>query len=249
MKYLIHSEVYKTMKQKYFLILMFIAAIIGVITIGLNQLLVISHPNIANTGSDIFVSSLSNISICIIFCTIFIHFHIGSEFTNRTITIMMENGFSRKDIYLSKVIIVTFYCVGLMLVYSLVSTLSATCLNGWGNNISIVNMIEDVFIFLIANLSTLTICIVIEFLVESNTISLIFNILLIGIGSEILLGISKEIPVLEKILEFTPISKINLIGRTTMKTIDLVNGVLVSIIFGIVILLIGYCRFRKLDIK
>lgn len=34
-----------------------------------------------------------------------------------------------------------------------------------------------------------------------------------------------------------------------MKTIDLVNGVAVSIIFGVVILLIGYCRFRKLNIK
>lgn len=249
MKYLIHNEMYKTMKQKYFFILIIIAAVLGLITLGLNQSLVSSHSGIVNTGSDVFMSSLSNISVSIIFCTIFIHFHIGSEFENRTITTIIESGYTRRDIYLSKLITFIFYSISLMLVYPLVSILGTTCLNGWENNISLINMIEDVFIFIIVNISTMTICIAIEFLTESNTISLILNILFIGVGSEILIGISKEIPVLEKILYFTPMSKIDLIGNTMIKTIDLMNGIVVSIIFGTIILLIGYCRFRKLNIR
>lgn len=135
------------------------------------------------------------------------------------------------------------------MMYPLVSSIGTTCLNGWGEKILIVNIFQDVVAFLILNLSILTICITIEFLVESKAISLILNILLIGVGTEILIGISRELPVLEKILDITPIGKVKLIGRTVMKTTDFVTMVVTALIFGGVVLMIGADRFRKSDIK
>lgn len=248
MKCLIRSEIYKTMKQKYFLFLISGAIVLGIATIGLNQSLVSNHPQIVNTGYNILVSSLRNISVSIILCSIFIHFHVGNEFANRTITTMIESGFSRKDIYLSKIVTCNFYCVGLMLAYPIVSCLGTVCLNGWGKNILIIDILKNIFIFLILNLSILTFCIVIEFLIENNIISLIINILIIGVGTEILIGVSTEFPFLEKLLNITPVSKINIVGAMT-KTTEYVIAIMISIIWGSMILLIGYYRFRKLDIK
>lgn len=249
MKCLICIEIYKTIKQKHFLFLVSSAVVLGMVTIGLNQALVSAHPQIVNTGSNIFVSSLSNISVSVILCAIFIHFHIGNEFANRTITTMIESGFSRIEVYLSKVITCGIYCAGLMLVYPMVSSAGTTCLNGWGEDALITDIWGKVFIFLILNASILTFCIIVEFLVKSNTISLIFNMLIVGVGTEILLGISTEFQVLEKILNITPIGKINLISSTMLKITDYMTVLVISVIWSGVILMIGYYRFRKLDIK
>ncbi len=249
MRSIIGSEIYKIIKQKFFLYLIGGATVLAIITIGLNQMLAGSHPQIVNTGSNILVSSLSNISVSIILCTIFIHFHIGKEFTNRTITSMIESGFSRRDIYLSKVIICVCFCAVLILVYPIVSSVGTTCLRGWGNDASIIYIVRDVLIFLFINFFILAFCILLDFIVESKSISLIINMLVVGVGSEILIGLSTELPVLEKILNFMPIGKINLIGGTMAKKTDYVTALVSSVIWSGVILLIGYYRFRKLDIK
>ena len=196
-----------------------------------------------------FISSLKNISVSIILCVIFIHFHIGNEYANRTITTMIESGFSRIQIYFAKVITCNIYCAGLMLLYPIVSSVGTACLNGWGEKAFIIDILGNVFIFLILNFSILAFCVVIDFSVENNVISLIFNILIVGIGTEILLGISTELQVLEKILNMTPIGKISLIGKTMLRITDYVTVVVISVIWSGAILMLGYDRFRKLDIK
>ncbi len=252
MRNLIESEIYKTIKERFFLLILAIAAILGIITIFLNESLGSTHKVSTITGNAAIISGFSNMSVSLIFCSIFLSNHVGKEFSNRTLSMAITRGFTRREIFISKCISYILFSICLMLMYPSVLTIGTTILHGWGTVITkkvVIDLLMRCFIFILSNISLLTLCVCIEFFVNSNTAALILNIVLIGIGTQILVGISERIEWLNMILKFTPFGRIGLISNNIMNSWEFVYALIVSLIFGFIILCITYRFFSRKDME
>jgi ABC-type transport system involved in multi-copper enzyme maturation permease subunit len=222
---------------------------LGILTSILNQHLALTHPNISNYGVDTFINSISNVSTSLILGSICIHFCIGREFVNRTILTIIDSGYSRRTIFFSKSIVSIISCYAVIFSYPITASICATAINGWGENVEMLAVLKDVVLFVTINFSLLSFCFLTEIVFESKAVSLIINTIIVGIGSEMIAGLSKDIDALGKFLKITPLYDLNSISEKVIENSDFILMVLKSLSWGAIIIAIAYNFFKQMDIK
>ena len=149
---------------------------------------------------------MSNISVAIILCSIFLDVNLGSEFQNRTLQLSASFGNNRKIIFVSKGIVNIFYSVILSFLYPMVLTCVTTMLYGWTNDTFSFGMIFlKLLVTILLEITIFLMCFGVEFIMEGSKAGLLFNVLVIGIGFPILQSLGEKINLIKRILEVTPI--------------------------------------------
>ncbi|MCI1655939.1 MAG: hypothetical protein LKI32_00060 [Lachnospiraceae bacterium] len=110
-------------------------------------------------------------------------------------------------------------------------------------------VLKDVVLFVTINFSLLSFCFLTEIVFESKAVSLIINTIIVGIGSEMIAGLSKDIDALGKFLKITPLYDLNSISEKVIENSDFILMVLKSLSWGAIIIAIAYNFFKQMDIK
>ena len=202
----IRSEQYKTRHTKIFTILCVGALVLGVITVYMNHSMYMAGKIKELSGENALKSGMSNISVAIILCSIFLDVNLGSEFQNRTLQLSASFGNNRKIIFVSKGIVNIFYSVILSFLYPMVLTCVTTMLYGWTNDTFSFGMIFlKLLVTILLEITIFLMCFGVEFIMEGSKAGLLFNVLVIGIGFPILQSLGEKINLIKRILEVTPI--------------------------------------------
>ena len=202
----IRSEQYKTRHTKIFTILCVGALVLGVITVYMNHSMYMAGKIKELSGENALKSGMSNISVAIILCSIFLDVNLGSEFQNRTLQLSASFGNNRKIIFVSKGIVNIFYSVILSFLYPIVLTCVTTMLYGWTNDTFSFGMIFlKLLVTILLEITIFLMCFGVEFIMEGSKAGLLFNVLVIGIGFPILQSLGEKINLIKRILEVTPI--------------------------------------------
>lgn len=202
----IRSEQYKTRHTKIFTIFCVGALVLGVITVYMNHSMYMAGKIKELSGENALKSGMSNISVAIILCSIFLDVNLGSEFQNRTLQLSASFGNNRKIIFVSKGIVNIFYSVILSFLYPMVLTCVTTMLYGWTNDTFSFGMIFlKLLVTILLEITIFLMCFGVEFIMEGSKAGLLFNVLVIGIGFPILQSLGEKINLIKRILEVTPI--------------------------------------------
>ena len=190
----IRSEQYKTRHTKIFTILCVGALVLGVITVYMNHSMYMAGKIKELSGENALKSGMSNISVAIILCSIFLDVNLGSEFQNRTLQLSASFGNNRKIIFVSKGIVNIFYSVILSFLYPMVLTCVTTMLYGWTNDTFSFGMIFlKLLVTILLEITIFLMCFGVEFIMEGSKAGLLFNVLVIGIGFPILQSLGEKI--------------------------------------------------------
>lgn len=189
----IRSEQYKTRHTKIFTILCVGALVLGVITVYMNHSMYMAGKIKELSGENALKSGMSNISVAIILCSIFLDVNLGSEFQNRTLQLSASFGNNRKIIFVSKGIVNIFYSVILSFLYPMVLTCVTTMLYGWTNDTFSFGMIFlKLLVTILLEITIFLMCFGVEFIMEGSKAGLLFNVLVIGIGFPILQSLGEK---------------------------------------------------------
>lgn len=249
---LVKSEMYKIIHEKVFFLVLALSAALGVVTVFLNNGMGNSGKIARVTGEMAFYSGISNVSVAVIFCAIFLGINIGNEFLNGTFQAAVARGVPRRKLFISKACVNLIVCFFIVIVYPAALTIGTTIFNGWGrkyNTELILELLLKVYVSFILIMSLIIICICVELIFQSARLPLLINILFVGIGSQILESISGKIEILNKILKFTPLGYLQLAfdGQTDFLLLCKVTGV--SFVFDFIILVVAYKIYEKKDLK
>ena len=239
----IRSEQYKTRHTKIFTILCVGALVLGVITVYMNHSMYMAGKIKELSGENALKSGMSNISVAIILCSIFLDVNLGSEFQNRTLQLSASFGNNRKIIFVSKGIVNIFYSVILSFLYPMVLTCVTTMLYGWTN---------DTFSFGMIFLKLLVIflmCFGVEFIMEGSKAGLLFNVLVIGIGFPILQSLGEKINLIKRILEVTPIGYLDVWVKQDIDINFIAKILIIVVVWSISTLSLSYIIFKRRDLK
>jgi len=121
------------------------------------------------SGENALKSGMSNISVAIILCSIFLDVNLGSEFQNRTLQLSASFGNNRKIIFVSKGIVNIFYSVILSFLYPMVLTCVTTMLYGWTNDTFSFGMIFlKLLVTILLEITIFLMCFGVEFIMEGS---------------------------------------------------------------------------------
>ncbi|NEZ47155.1 hypothetical protein FDF74_08025 [Clostridium niameyense] len=256
---LIKAELFKVKKEKNLLFM--VLGLIGILSLALfklnNQTTVIGIRNILNTnsvnfsvGSNILIEILKSADILVLIFLPIIISTFMTDFSIGTVKNNVISGYSRSKIYISKLIVSSMICIFLVLVYSLVSFLILTLINGYDGNLTIkliLNTIKVISIqtpLYIAIIST-------TFMVGSITRSksIVISIyLLYQVLVCMIVHLFQNLSL--NIIRYEPISNLDKaahIGTNTFS--NNITFILMGLIIIIISSTIGILRINKMDIK
>ena len=237
----IRSEQYKTRHTKIFTILCVGALVLGVIMAGKIKEL---------SGENALKSGMSNISVAIILCSIFLDVNLGSEFQNRTLQLSASFGNNRKIIFVSKGIVNIFYSVILSFLYPMVLTCVTTMLYGWTNDTFSFGMIFlKLLVTILLEITIFLMCFGVEFIMEGSKAGLLFNVLVIGIGFPILQSLGEKINLIKRILEVTPIGYLDVWVKQDIDINFIAKILIIVVVWSISTLSLSYIIFKRRDLK
>lgn len=246
---LINTNLYKMRKEKYMLMLIILEVLLAITTIVLNENLKSTQVTIQNVGEKAFLRALGNISVSLIFLSIFLNLHIGNDIQNRTMSMEITRGFTRREVFISKVVSYMIGSTLLMLVYPFTVGVGTTILHGWGGDNSFLTILQKIIVFVLVNLSIVSFCVLVQFMAPISTVSLLINTILVGIGSEIILQIRNRNKLIKEVLDYLPVSKIDFIGYYKIGFMKQANAFLVSVIFACIMLVVAYVNYNKKEFK
>lgn len=246
----IRSEQYKTRHTKIFTILCVGALVLGVITVYMNHSMYMAGKIKELSGENALKSGMSNISVAIILCSIFLDVNLGSEFQNRTLQLSASFGNNRKIIFVSKGIVNIFYSVILSFLYPMVLTCVTTMLYGWTNDTFSFGMIFlKLLVTILLEITIFLMCFGVEFIMEGSKAGLLFNVLVIGIGFPILQSLGKKINLIKRILEVTPIGYLDVWVKQDIDINFIAKILIIVVVWSISTLSLSYIIFKRRDLK
>lgn len=246
----IRSEQYKTRHTKIFTILCVGALVLGVITVYMNHSMYMAGKIKELSGENALKSGMSNISVAIILCSIFLDVNLGSEFQNRTLQLSASFGNNRKIIFVSKGIVNIFYSVILSFLYPMVLTCVTTMLYGWTNDTFSFGMIFlKLLVTILLEITIFLMCFGVEFIMEGSKAGLLFNVLVIGIGFPILQSLGEKINLIKRILEVTPIGYLDVWVKQDNDINFIAKILIIVVVWSISTLSLSYIIFKRRDLK
>ena len=246
----IRSEQYKTRHTKIFTILCVGALVLGVITVYMNHSMYMAGKIKELSGENALKSGMSNISVAIILCSIFLDVNLGSEFQNRTLQLSASFGNNRKIIFVSKGIVNIFYSVILSFLYPMVLTCVTTMLYGWTNETFSFGMIFlKLLVTILLEITIFLMCFGVEFIMEGSKAGLLFNVLVIGIGFPILQSLGEKINLIKRILEVTPIGYLDVWVKQDIDINFIAKILIIVVVWSISTLSLSYIIFKRRDLK
>lgn len=246
----IRSEQYKTRHTKIFTILCVGALVLGVITVYMNHSMYMEGKIKELSGENALKSGMSNISVAIILCSIFLDVNLGSEFQNRTLQLSASFGNNRKIIFVSKGIVNIFYSVILSFLYPMVLTCVTTMLYGWTNDTFSFGMIFlKLLVTILLEITIFLMCFGVEFIMEGSKAGLLFNVLVIGIGFPILQSLGEKINLIKRILEVTPIGYLDVWVKQDIDINFIAKILIIVVVWSISTLSLSYIIFKRRDLK
>lgn len=246
----IRSEQYKTRHTKIFTILCVGALVLGVITVYMNHSMYMAGKIKELSGENALKSGMSNISVAIILCSIFLDVNLGSEFQNRTLQLSASFGNNRKIIFVSKGIVNIFYSVILSFLYPMVLTCVTTMLYGWTNDTFSFGMIFlKLLVTILLEITIFLMCFGVEFIMEGSKAGLLFNVLVIGIGFPILQSLGEKINLIKRILEVTPIGYLDVWVKQDIDINFIAKILIIVVAWSISTLSLSYIIFKRRDLK
>lgn len=246
----IRSEQYKTRHTKIFTILCVGALVLGVITVYMNHSMYMAGKIKELSGENALKSGMSNISVAIILCSIFLDVNLGSEFQNRTLQLSASFGNNRKMIFVSKGIVNIFYSVILSFLYPMVLTCVTTMLYGWTNDTFSFGMIFlKLLVTILLEITIFLMCFGVEFIMEGSKAGLLFNVLVIGIGFPILQSLGEKINLIKRILEVTPIGYLDVWVKQDIDINFIAKILIIVVVWSISTLSLSYIIFKRRDLK
>lgn len=246
----IRSEQYKTRHTKIFTILCVGALVLGVITVYMNHSMYMAGKIKELSGENALKSGMSNISVAIILCSIFLDVNLGSEFQNRTLQLSASFGNNRKIIFVSKGIVNIFYSVILSFLYPMVLTCVTTMLYGWTNDTFSLGMIFlKLLVTILLEITIFLMCFGVEFIMEGSKAGLLFNVLVIGIGFPILQSLGEKINLIKRILEVTPIGYLDVWVKKDIDINFIAKILIIVVVWSISTLSLSYIIFKRRDLK
>ena len=246
----IRSEQYKTRHTKIFTILCVGALVLGVITVYMNHSMYMAGKIKELSGEKELKSGMSNISVAIILCSIFLDVNLGSEFQNRTLQLSASFGNNRKIIFVSKGIVNIFYSVILSFLYPMVLTCVTTMLYGWTNDTFSFGMIFlKLLVTILLEITIFLMCFGVEFIMEGSKAGLLFNVLVIGIGFPILQSLGEKINLIKRILEVTPIGYLDVWVKQDIDINFIAKILIIVVVWSISTLSLSYIIFKRRDLK
>lgn len=246
----IRSEQYKTRHTKIFTILCVGALVLGVITVYMNHSMYMAGKIKEVSGENALKSGMSNISVAIILCSIFLDVNLGSEFQNRTLQLSASFGNNRKIIFVSKGIVNIFYSVILSFLYPMVLTCVTTMLYGWTNDTFSFGMIFlKLLVTILLEITIFLMCFGVEFIMEGSKAGLLFNVLVIGIGFPILQSLGEKINLIKRILEVTPIGYLDVWVKQDIDINFIAKILIIVVVWSISTLSLSYIIFKRRDLK
>lgn len=246
----IRSEQYKTRHTKIFTILCVGALVLGVITVYMNHSMYMAGKIKELSGENALKSGMSNISVAIILCSIFLDVNLGSEFQNRTLQLSASFGNNRKIIFVSKGIVNVFYSVILSFLYPMVLTCVTTMLYGWTNDTFSFGMIFlKLLVTILLEITIFLMCFGVEFIMEGSKAGLLFNVLVIGIGFPILQSLGEKINLIKRILEVTPIGYLDVWVKQDIDINFIAKILIIVVVWSISTLSLSYIIFKRRDLK
>lgn len=246
----IRSEQYKTRHTKIFTILCVGALVLGVITVYMNHSMYMAGKIKELSGENALKSGMSNISVAIILCSIFLDVNLGSEFQNRTLQLSASFGNNRKIIFVSKGIVNIFYSVILSFLYPMVLTCVTTMLYGWTNDTFSFGMIFlKLLVTILLEITIFLMCFGVEFIMEGSKAGLLFNVLVIVIGFPILQSLGEKINLIKRILEVTPIGYLDVWVKQDIDINFIAKILIIVVVWSISTLSLSYIIFKRRDLK
>lgn len=246
----IRSEQYKTRHTKIFTILCVGALVLGVITVYMNHSMYMAGKIKELSGENALKSGMSNISVAIILCSIFLDVNLGSEFQNRTLQLSASFGNNRKIIFVSKGIVNIFYSVILSFLYPMVLICVTTMLYGWTNDTFSFGMIFlKLLVTILLEITIFLMCFGVEFIMEGSKAGLLFNVLVIGIGFPILQSLGEKINLIKRILEVTPIGYLDVWVKQDIDINFIAKILIIVVVWSISTLSLSYIIFKRRDLK
>lgn len=246
----IRSEQYKTRHTKIFTILCVGALVLGVITVYMNHSMYMAGKIKELSGENALKSGMSNISVAIILCSIFLDVNLGREFQNRTLQLSASFGNNRKIIFVSKGIVNIFYSVILSFLYPMVLTCVTTMLYGWTNDTFSFGMIFlKLLVTILLEITIFLMCFGVEFIMEGSKAGLLFNVLVIGIGFPILQSLGEKINLIKRILEVTPIGYLDVWVKQDIDINFIAKILIIVVVWSISTLSLSYIIFKRRDLK
>lgn len=246
----IRSEQYKTRHTKIFTILCVGALVLGVITVYMNHSMYMAGKIKELSGENALKSGMSNISVAIILCSIFLDVNLGSEFQNRTLQLSAAFGNNRKIIFVSKGIVNIFYSVILSFLYPMVLTCVTTMLYGWTNDTFSFGMIFlKLLVTILLEITIFLMCFGMEFIMEGSKAGLLFNVLVIGIGFPILQSLGDKINLIKRILEVTPIGYLDVWVKQDIDINFIAKILIIVVVWSISTLSLSYMIFKRRDLR
>lgn len=246
----IRSEQYKTRHTKIFTILCVGALVLGVITVYMNHSMYMAGKIKELSGENALKSGMSNISVAIILCSIFLDVNLGSEFQNRTLQLSASFGNNRKIIFVSKGIVNIFYSVILSFLYPMVLTCVTTMLYGWTKDTFSFGMIFlKLLVTILLEITIFLMCFGVEFIMEGSKAGLLFNVLVIGIGFPILQSLGEKINLIKRILEVTPIGYLDVWVKQDIDINFIAKILIIVVVWSISTLSLSYIIFKRRDLK
>ena len=246
----IRSEQYKTRHTKIFTILCVGALVLGVITVYMNHSMYMAGKIKELSGENALKSGMSNISVAIILCSIFLDVNLGSEFQNRTLQLSASFGNNRKIIFVSKGIVNIFYSVILSFLYPMVLTCVTTMLYGWTNDTFSFGMIFlKLLVTILLEITIFLMCFGVEFIMEGSKAGLLFNVWVIGIGFPILQSLGEKINLIKRILEVTPIGYLDVWVKQDIDINFIAKILIIVVVWSISTLSLSYIIFKRRDLK
>ncbi|MBO1003886.1 ABC transporter permease subunit [Pseudogracilibacillus auburnensis] len=212
-----------------------------------------NEEDIPHSGVNIFmVSALSgDVFINILFICIIGAFFITNEYSSGTIKNLVSAGYSRNQIYISKLIVYSMISIVLTLSFAIFMGLFGTMYFGFGEfppTEDVMRLVKVLLLLCLYVTSFVSIAMLFVIIARGTGMALLLSFgfyLIIGSGLKFL---SFQFTLFEKISKYSVYSLYPLIGESDLGSKDLFQFINVPFITILIFIFIGISYFKKQDI-
>lgn len=245
MKRLIKKDLYQIKHNK--IILLSLLALVLMGALGANGYILDLKNRSDAVG--IFDAMVFDSTIIVILVTLIISSLLGIEFRNRTINNDIYLGFSRKDIFFSKIIAYLIIYNLLILVFPIAGCIRMIPMLGFGMN-GILHIIEVILYSILLNSAMYAVCIFIAFICRDIGKTLTLSAIYI-LSFSLLMAYGKPGGLFDKvkILNFLPLVEIRYVVYENLTNIENLSIIISAIIIFVVFTLLANRVFKRAELK
>ena len=266
MKHLLLSEIYRLKKNKGLLVLLIVAVALSILEpillkIGLETISdLMGIGTIDIYGLDQFCVALSGSSIISIILFFIISSYSNDDFKYGTIRNKIISGYSRKEVYIAKLIVNVCTSIIIQLIYALCVLLFSSLVLGFNKTSSsaladLTNILVLIISSILIQITTYSLLTSINVTAQKNTKTIIWFIvinMIISVALSIIVALLAEFDLqswITLIQDMDPNNQLNYISNNYVEK-DLFILIIVSnIIYIITINLSGYNNFKNKELK